>query len=71
MISVAIKVDILAGTDIDSACKECIELSNKLNTHIEFNFNGVDIFVCHNSHVKDLVNEYFEKLQKQASGEKF
>lgn len=40
-----IRVEILGGEEISSACKEAHELSKRLQCGIIFNFNGIDIDV--------------------------
>ena len=38
-----LKIEFLAGTDIDSACCEAVRIANMLRVTIDFDFNGVKV----------------------------
>jgi len=57
MKSIIIGVNFLAGTHINDAVKEAIELHEKLECHVAFNFNGVDMFIM-DSDKEGYVQEY-------------
>ena len=38
-----LKLEFLAGTDIDSACYEAARLANMLGLTVDFDFNGVKV----------------------------
>jgi sugar/nucleoside kinase (ribokinase family) len=52
--------DVLAGSDISDVAKEAIELAKKLNCRIIFDFNGKKLKVYHFSHLKEIIEEYYE-----------
>lgn len=61
--STTIKVDLLAGTDIRDACCDVCELSNRLGTKVEFNFNGVIVIARPQSNPLELAEKYREELK--------
>ncbi len=38
-----LKIEFLAGEDIDNACREAVRISNLLNVTVDFDFNGVKV----------------------------
>ena len=38
-----LKIEFLAGTDIDSACCEAVRIANMLRVTIDFDFNGIEV----------------------------
>ena len=62
MSNAILKLEFRAGTMIETAAKEAIKKAKMLDLAIEFNFNGVDLTVFHNSDVKTIVNRYHREL---------
>jgi hypothetical protein len=46
MSNLTINVSFLGGTDIKEAVNEAQGLRAKIGANIEFNFNGVHVFIC-------------------------
>lgn len=38
-----LKIEFLAGQDIDGACREAIRIANVLGVTVDFSFNGVEV----------------------------
>ena len=58
-LSLSIKVEFLAGTEVSNAIKEASELSRKLNiSYCCFDFNGVNFSVSQNPDVDKLVKDF-------------
>ena len=56
MTKAIMKVSFLAGTDIEEACEEALELDEKLGMYVEFNFNGKTL---------DTISGCKEKMRKE------
>ena len=64
--SASIRIKIIGGTHIETAYYDCERVSIALGgISVETNFNGVDMFYCHQS-IKDWENEYRKKLHEKA-----
>ncbi len=69
MSNVCISVEFLAGTSIDKAAEEAIELVNKMEiAYVRFNFNGVDCSIGRNATVEKVVSSY---MSTHKNGVKF
>lgn len=64
MSSLSLKVDVLAGTDIEIAFIEAASLAYKTGVTIEFRFNGVTCFARGNGDPKKGAKSYHEALKE-------
>ena len=64
-----LKIDFVDGILIETACKEAIELANRLQTNIEFNFNGVYLFAIPKNCPTKLVDYYHKALNSNYRAE--
>lgn len=55
---ITLSVEINAGSDITDAFQDAIELSNKLNVTVKFNFNGVDCYAKPRTSIRVGVENY-------------
>jgi hypothetical protein len=65
-VSLELHVDIFAGADIETTCKEAIELATKLNLIVTFNFNGVTVMAKPNVTPSKLVERWREELTRDS-----
>jgi len=64
--SLIIKVEILAGTHLREAAQEMITLRQKLGVNIEGSFNGVNLYVGHNTkNVDEIEQEYDREIKEK------
>lgn len=61
-----LKVEFMAGTDIDEACKEMCGFADFAGCTIEANFNGVHVWANRGDNSKDLVRAYRRELSSDA-----
>ncbi len=54
-----------AGTSINDACQEAIDLANRISICVEFNFNGVTCIAKPRGSAEKLVSEFHEQLEKK------
>jgi len=59
---IAINVKVTGGTRIEQAAKETIQLADKLDCVVDFEFNGVKLFAQGGMTVAEIVDTYHEKL---------
>lgn len=64
--SMTIKLDCSPGSEITDAFQEAIELSNRIQFAVEFDFNGVTCFVKPNGSVRKGVDEWNEALKSKS-----
>lgn len=57
-----IKLEADPGSEITDAFQEAIELSNRIQFSVEFNFNGVTCFVKPGGNVKKGIDEYGDAI---------
>lgn len=60
-----IKAEFLAGTDINSACEISLNIAERHNCNVLFDFNGVSILVTPNYNANDLVKDYYFMIKKK------
>ena len=65
-----IQCSILAGTDIQEAVKEAIELAKEVHQNIGFNFNGINVFIMPVSVIVDVVEDYRYQLRRKQQKQK-
>ena len=63
MVNIYFKVKFNAGTIIDDACREALELCKRLAINVEFDFNGIVVHVTPTSTCLDLVNRFNDELR--------
>lgn len=51
-------VEILAGTDIETAVNDCIKLADRSNMEVTFNFNGKLFQVNKNTNANEVIWSY-------------
>jgi len=66
MSNLFIKVETLAGTSIEDAVKEGIELANKLDTPISIRHNGIGIMLYKDSNPYEEVKDYYERINQSS-----
>jgi len=66
MSNVCLNIEFLAGTSIDKAAEEAIELVNKLGiAYVRFDFNGVKCSVGRNAKVETVVEHYLDATKSE------
>lgn len=63
--SISLKVEAAAGSDIERVFSESIELSKKLGISVEFDFNKVTCFAVPDGEVHVGVFNYHEAIKSQ------
>jgi len=54
-----IKAEVLGGTSLERAILQAKDIRRNIGANIEFDFNGVKIFICRdNQNIVDLVAQY-------------
>ena len=64
MSSLMLTVDLPAGVTIKDACADAIELANKLNVKIRFEFNDKLVYALPNTNVDSLILAYKEAIKE-------
>lgn len=64
--SITLKVECSPGSEITDAFQEVIDLSNRLQVAVEFDFNGVTCFVKPGGSVRKGVEEWNEALASKS-----
>ena len=59
-----IKLEFLAGTELSSACKQAIRITQKLKRKVSFRFNGVELTVTKDDDIESLYNLYETELKE-------
>ena len=67
MNSLTLTVDLPAGVTIKDACADAIELANKLNVKIRFEFNDKLVYALPNTNVYSLVSAYYEAIKENSN----
>ena len=60
-------VDLPAGVTIKDACADAIELANKLNVKIRFEFNDKLVYALPNTNVDSLILAYKEAIKENSN----
>lgn len=55
--------NVLAGTSIEEAIKEALEIANCIDCIVKFNFNNVEMIIYNWSDLEGEI-EYYRRLQK-------
>jgi hypothetical protein len=63
--SIALKVDLFAGTDIKDACWEICELANRVGCLVEAKFNGVLLWARQGDNPLKIADAYEVELGSQ------
>ena len=64
----SLKVEFLAGTDLEDAIKQASNFAEKLGVaYITFNFNGVSMSIPQNADISSCITEYYQQV-KNPSG---
>ncbi len=58
-----VKAEFLAGTDIEQACKEACDFAYKNQCNIEFDFNGITMYVRPSRNYKMYVEKYYSAVK--------
>ena len=61
--SLSVKAAVSAGSDIREACKEAIDLANRIGVIVEFNFNRVKCFAKPGADPYELADLWLNELQ--------
>ena len=61
--SLLLRVEFIAGSDIEDCCKEAKEFSKQIGKPVVFNFNGVSMLIFSSSDIKDCVEQYHIESQ--------
>lgn len=64
MANLILKVEILAGTDIEQACNELCMLAKKLDIAIESSFNEVRLLAFPHTHLTTMIKGYYNALER-------
>ena len=67
MSSLVLTVDLPAGVTIKDACTDAIELANKLNIKIKFEFNDKCVYALPYTNVDSLVLAYKEAVKENSN----
>ena len=67
MNSLTLTVDLPAGVTIKDACADAIELANKLNVRIKFEFNDKLVYALPHTNVYSLVSAYYEAIKENSN----
>ena len=67
MSNLTLTVDLPAGVTIKDACADAIELANKLNVKIRFEFNDKLVYALPNTNVYSLVSAYYEAIKENSN----
>ena len=59
----SIVVEFTVGTDIKDACREMMDMKNKLGYDITTKFNGIDVYTYPNCIPSDMVTSYHKMLK--------
>lgn len=65
--SITLKVELLAGTDIRSACCDLCELANRTGCLVEASFNGIKLWARRADNPLELVEAYEKELSAPKS----
>ena len=65
MSSAHLKIEFLAGTDINDACYEAARLANMLGLTVDFNFNGVTVMAKQGIDPQELVELWAVELRSE------
>ena len=60
--SVHLKIELLAGSDIESSCREAIRIANMLRVVVDFDFNGVKVMAKPGACPKELAEAWAHEL---------
>lgn len=60
------KMNLMAGTRIERAAQDAIEMANKRDCTVTFNFNDIDVVVGKNHTVEQVVAEWEEKMEARS-----
>lgn len=52
----------MAGADIKNVAAQSLELSEKLNIIIKFDFNGIDCYVSPTSTIESITKQYWDRV---------
>ena len=67
MSSLMLTVDLPAGVTIKDACADAIELANKLNVKIRFEFNDKLVYALPHTNVYSLISAYYEAIKENSN----
>ena len=67
MSSLMLTVDLPAGVTIKDACADAIELANKLNVRIKFEFNDKLVYALPYTNVDSLIEAYQEAVKENSN----
>lgn len=59
----SIRVEVLAGSVIGEVAVKAIDLAQRLDVAVKFNFNGVECYVLKNMTSAEISNEYIKMLE--------
>jgi hypothetical protein len=60
-----LKVEMIAGSEIEKSFTEAVELATKLNCYVDFNFNGVECTATPNGNPIKGVFAYHEAIKSK------
>lgn len=63
---IELEVKMFAGTSIENACKQSVELANKLDVCITFKFNGVLCMANSTTNADKLVEAWNEQMDSKS-----
>lgn len=58
-----LKLEFMAGEDIDNACREAIRIANLLRVTVDFDFNGVMVMAKPGASPLELADDWKRELQ--------
>ena len=61
-----IKKEFFAGTYINEACQEAVDLAIANNDWVEFEFNGIQLITTPETNSNDLVNNFLAKVKERS-----
>ncbi|MDE1997980.1 MAG: hypothetical protein KGI52_03520 [Burkholderiales bacterium] len=60
-----LKIEFLAGEDIDNACREAVRLANILRVTVDFDFNGVKVMAKPDVDPKELAELWSVEMKSK------
>ena len=61
--SISLKVEGIAGTDIKDAAKEMLRLAELLDIMIEMDFNGKQVLAMKGWDLNTIINSYYSQIE--------